>query len=567
MHFCVNKLLNPSQSGFRPNDSTTNQLLSIVHTVFSSFDCSPPMDVRSVYLDISKAFDRVWHESLIYKLRSCGVSGNLLSLLQSFLDNRKQCTVLNGRASKWGSISAGVPQGSILGPLFFLVYINDLTATIRYDMKLFADDTSLFRTANDLNQAAADMNHDLNSIRNWARQWRMLFNPDPMKQAVEITFSTKRNPINHPVLKFNNVPVAKVDEHKHLGMILDSKMSFASHIQVPTLKCRRGIGMIKYLSTYLPRKTLEQLYKSYVRPHLDYGDVIYHVPHNECELSHTPFLTRNMEKLEQIQYSAALAITGAWKGTSREKLYDELGWESLNMRRWSRRLILFYKILNNITPDYTSYSIPQLKMVPYSFRKEDVVGQIRARTSKLISSFYPHCLSEWNKLDPSITSSPSPSNFKIKLLKLIRPLPKPVYSIYDPIGLAILTQLRVGLSKLNSHKFRHNFRETINPMCPSNDGIEDTEHYLLLCRSYVGLRCDLLASVAAILQLYSLSSPSFNQELVKVILYGDERLPLDLNKKLLEATLKFIFMQQNALNKLFLHPIKSISLSLIKKKH
>ena len=94
-----------------------------------------------------------------------------------------------------------------------------------------------------------------------------------MKQAVKITFSTKRSSINHPILKFNNVPVAKVDEHKHLGMILDSKMSFASHIQAATLKCRRGIGMIKFLTTYLPRKTLEQLYKSYVRPYLDYGYV------------------------------------------------------------------------------------------------------------------------------------------------------------------------------------------------------------------------------------------------------------------------------------------------------
>ena len=177
-------------------------------------------------------------------------------------------------------------------------------------------------------------------------------------------------------------------------------------------------------------------------------------------------------------------------------------------------------------------------MVLYSFHKENVVGQIRARTSKLKSSFYPHYLSEWNKLDPSITSSFSYMNFKIKLLKLICPLPKPVYSIYDPIGLAILTPVR--LSKLNSHKFRHNFREAINPLCPSNDGIEDAEHYLLLCCSYVGLRYDLLASVAAIFQLYSLSSPSSNQELVKVILYGDERLPLDLKKKLLEATLKFI---------------------------
>ena len=129
------------------------------------------------------------------------------------------------------------------------MYINDLTANIRYDMKLFADDTALLRTANDPNQAAADMNHNLNIIKNWAHRWCMLFNPDPMKQTVEITFSAK-NYVNPPVLKFNNVPVAKVDEHKHLGMILDSEMSFASHIQAATLKCSRGIGMIKFLSTY-----------------------------------------------------------------------------------------------------------------------------------------------------------------------------------------------------------------------------------------------------------------------------------------------------------------------------
>ena len=119
----ANELLNPNQSGFHPNDSTINQLLSIVHTIFSAFDCNPPLDVRSVYLDISKAFHRVWHEGLIYKLRRCSISGNLLSLIKDFLANRKQRTVLNGKTSEMGSVTAGVPQGSILGPLFFLVYI------------------------------------------------------------------------------------------------------------------------------------------------------------------------------------------------------------------------------------------------------------------------------------------------------------------------------------------------------------------------------------------------------------------------------------------------------------
>ena len=140
----IENLLNPNQSGFRPGDSTINQLLSITHSVFEAFDCNPTLEVRSVYLDISKAFDRVWHEGLIYELKRCGVSGNLLLLLQSFLSNRKQRTVLNGQASTWGNISAGVPQGSILGPLFFLIYINDLTQNLKCSVTLFADDTSLF---------------------------------------------------------------------------------------------------------------------------------------------------------------------------------------------------------------------------------------------------------------------------------------------------------------------------------------------------------------------------------------------------------------------------------------
>ena len=148
----ANELLNPNQSGFRPNESTINQLLTTVHTIFTAFDCNP--DVRSVYLDISKAFDRVWHEGFLYKLRRCGVSGNLLSLIKDFLANRKQRTVLNRKTSEWGSITAGVPQGSILGPLFFLVYIIDLTDNLKCNVKLSTDDISLFTIVHNTDQAA-----------------------------------------------------------------------------------------------------------------------------------------------------------------------------------------------------------------------------------------------------------------------------------------------------------------------------------------------------------------------------------------------------------------------------
>ena len=109
-----------------------------------------------------------------------------------------------------------------------------------------------------------------------------------------------------------------------------------------------------------------------------------------------------MEKIESVQYSAALAVTGTWRGTSRAKLYAELGWESLSSRRWSRRLTLFYKIINNLTPLYTKEPIPPLHQSSYSLRNQDAIGRMKARTEKFQSSFYPNCTSEWNKLDPEI---------------------------------------------------------------------------------------------------------------------------------------------------------------------
>ena len=185
------------------------------------------------------------------------------------------------------------------------------------------------------NTAASDMNHDLELISKWAHDWRMSFNPDPQKQAVELIFSKKKIETNHPEILFNNTPVMQVVEHKHLGIVLDSKLSFSSHIKAAIYKATKGIGIFRFLSRCLPKNTLNELYKLYIRPHLDCGDVIYHDPPKICEFSGNVTLTNLMEKLESVQYSVALAITGTWRGTPREKLYAELGWESIGLRRSS----------------------------------------------------------------------------------------------------------------------------------------------------------------------------------------------------------------------------------------
>ena len=119
-----------------------------------------------------------------------------------------------------------------------------------------------------------------------------------------------------------------------------------------------------------------------------------------------------MDKLKSVQYSAARAITSTWKGTSREKLYSELGWESLRCRRWSRRLALFYKIINNLTLAYTKDPIPPLNQSHYALRNQDVFGRIRTRMEIFKSSFYPHCLPEWNGLDPETRLALSAGVFK-----------------------------------------------------------------------------------------------------------------------------------------------------------
>ena len=153
----------------------------------------------------------------------------------------------------------------------------------------------------------------------------MVFNPDPTKQAVEVTFSIKKISADHPPVLFNDIPVIKMNEHRHLGIMLDSKLSFAIHIQSIIIKCRHGLRIMKFLSKYLPHNTLTELCKLYVRPHFDNGDVINHISPKKGGFSQDTSLNNHMEKLESVQYSAALAVTGAWKETSREKLFDELG--------------------------------------------------------------------------------------------------------------------------------------------------------------------------------------------------------------------------------------------------
>ena len=187
------KLLSDHQYRLRSSDSCVNQILSIVHKLYKAFDAYPTLETRGVFLDMFKTFDKVWHEGLIFKLRSVGVSNSLLHFIESFLSNRFERVLLHGPTSEWLPVKAGLSQGFILGTLFFLIYINDLSDNLLSTVKLFADDTSLFSVVNDSNISANELNKDLQKISEWACKWKMSFNPDLNKQAQEVLFSRNLN--------------------------------------------------------------------------------------------------------------------------------------------------------------------------------------------------------------------------------------------------------------------------------------------------------------------------------------------------------------------------------------
>ena len=238
--------------------------------------------------------------------------------MESFLSDRElrrfcyQRVVLNEQTSNWNKFKAGVCQGSILGPLFFLIYINDLPSEFRCSAKLFADDTSLFSVVENVNETTANLNKDLENINKWAQQWKMSFNPDPTKMAQEVLFSRTKPKVIHPSVIFNGKHVSRSESHKHLGLVFDPKLKFDIHLKGKFSIINNVITFLRKLRHSIPRKPLLSIYKTFLRPHLDYRDVMYDKPHNK----------KFTDTVELFRYNAALAVTGAVKGTYKEKLYN-----------------------------------------------------------------------------------------------------------------------------------------------------------------------------------------------------------------------------------------------------
>ena len=309
-------------------------------------------------------------------------------------------------------------------------------------------------------------------------------------------------------------------KQKHLGMLLDIRLDFQEHWKSLVKKVNKTVALLRKFQNILPRSALLTIYKCFVRTHLDYDDIIYDEAFNNSF----------HQKIESLQYNAALAITGAIRGTSRKKNYQKLGLESLQQRRF------FFKIYKNQCPKYLFDIIPQSNC-QYRTRNAQNIPHINVKHQSFKNSYFPSTIIEWNKLDSNISNSETLNIFKSKILKFIKPTANSTFGCHNPIGVKLLTRLRLGLSNLREHKFKHGFQDTIHPLCSCGKEVETTFHFFLSCPNYSDERLTLLSKIRDI-------NPNIlentNSQITQLFLYGDKNFTVSTNFVILSSTIEYI---------------------------
>ena len=461
------------------------------------------------FFDISKAFDRVWHQSLIHKLKRIGIRNKLLNWFIDYLKNRKQRVVLDGQFSEWKEVKAGVPQGSILGPLLFLIFINDIVELINTNIRLFADDTSLYLIVSNPNNDAAQLNLDLQTIATWAKQWLVDFNPNKTETMI---ISRKTIKPIHPPLIMNNIILNQVTSHKHLGIYLSNDGTWHVHIGYIVDKAWKRLNLLRGLKFFLDRYSLEKIYISFVRPILEYGYFIWDNCTNE-----------EKQKLESVQIEGMRIVTGATSLASIEGLYKETGWEKLEDRRLKHKLTLFYKMINRQCPNYLSNLIPTDTRINYNLRNANNLQNIRCRTELYKKSFLPSTINEWNNLPNELKNSVTISSFKNALNPNMLKPPH-YYYVGTREGQIYHTRLRLNCSSLRYTLFRKNIIQ--DPSCQCG-AIETVEHYLLYCHNYSDIRNTYITPLP-----YNLNT--------NILLFGDTNLGELANRNIFKQVQNYI---------------------------
>jgi hypothetical protein len=453
-HFLENNIITSRQAAYVKGDSTTHQLLYIVNLIRKSW--TKGCITQGIFLDVSAAFDKCWHKGLLAKLKQVKVESSCYFLFESYLSNRIQCTVVDGVKSKFQEIKAGIPQGSKLGPLLWLLYVNDIIDGIESEILLFADDTCCFATGIDPAETAMILNRDLEKLKIWASRWKVTFNPSKSK---DIIFSEKKVLFNSPPLVLDNFFVERVHEHKHLGIYLSSTLCWNRQVYETCLRANRKLAVLRSIK-YLKRSTLDLLYKVCVRSTIEYGLVLYW---------HT-LKPAQKAQISRIQYRGAKICSGALHFTSQLRLEQDLSWESIDSRARFLGLSIFHKIHLGAARPLIKSCMPEINS--NNTRSSGLYKKIKYFSQKYNNSFFPLFSEYWSKLGLNLRSEQDILLFKENLKPSFKPKRQKHYAYGDKHTNALHCRLRVGRSFLKSHSFAINMSPSDRCLCGEIDTIQ-----------------------------------------------------------------------------------------------
>ena len=389
-HLEKHRVLDDAQHGFRKFRSCVSQLIITINDFANCL--SNRLQIDAILLDFSKAFDKVDHEILLAKLEHLGIRNSLLAWSRSFLIGRSQRVVVEGMESTPTRVRSGVPQGTVLGPLFFLVYINDISRGLSEGttLKLFADDSLLYRIIRTPLDTQI-LQNDLNLLQLWAEKNKMEFHPGKC-QLLKITNKIKKIDETYQIL---NTPIAEVDSAKYLGVVIDNTLSWRPHYNSTIKKCNSTLAFLKRNLSRSPQFVKEKCYTALVRPKLEYACAVWD-PHHQ----------NHIDDLEKVQKRAARFVTNNYKmetGNTQFNL-DSLEWPKLQERRLENKLTLFQKARLNLVDIPTDHlNLRQTRT------RQGGGGPTYDRTfSKIdahIHSFYPQSSALWNRLPPDLRTS------------------------------------------------------------------------------------------------------------------------------------------------------------------
>lgn len=393
-HLDKHNLLYEFQHGFRSKLSCETQLVTFIQEITDKMAEGKQTDVA--VMDFSKAFDKVDHQRLLLKLKRLGINNKTVNWIKSFLSNRQQKVVVDGQESGNCPVLSGVPQGSVLGPCLFLIYINDMPNTLASKTRLFADDTIVYFTINSQTDCST-LQSDLNKLQKWEDEWLMSFNPD---KCEIIHISRKKKPIKFEYTLHNKI-LKSADKVKYLGLTITKDLTWNNHINNITNKANNTLRFVKRNIKTNNIKTKELAYKTYVRPQLEY-----------CNIVWDPWQQTYIHKIEMIQRRAARYTLNKYSyQDSVTIMLQQLNWPSLQQRRQFSALTMLYKIKNHlVNVNCQTYLIPSRDhkfQLPYS------------PTNYHSSSFFPRTIRMWNSLPSIVALSPDLTSFKSGLQPII----------------------------------------------------------------------------------------------------------------------------------------------------